>query len=67
MIDKLPQSFQTGMERSELWKEKQKKGALSVTNCLSLYLPEKINEDAVLVIRMGYNDGFSVSDILGLG
>lgn len=42
-------------------------GGLLVTNCLSLYLPEKINEDAVLLIRIGYHDGFNISTNLGLG
>jgi hypothetical protein len=36
-------------------------------NYLSLYLPKKINKDTLLVIRMGYSDGFNISDILGLG
>ncbi|EQL33188.1 hypothetical protein, variant [Blastomyces dermatitidis ATCC 26199] len=67
MIEKLPEPFQAGMKTSKLWKEEQQRGGLSVTNCLSLYLPEKINEDALLVVRMGYFDGFSISDTLGLG
>lgn len=67
MIDRLPEPFRTGMERSKLWRDEQETGGLSVTNCLSLHLPEKVNEDTFLVIRMGYRDGFNVSDMLGLG
>lgn len=67
MIDKLPEPFRTGMQTSKLWRDEQERGGLSVTNCLSLYLPKKINEDTLLVIRMGYSDGFNISDILGLG
>ncbi|KGY15774.1 hypothetical protein PABG_11435 [Paracoccidioides brasiliensis Pb03] len=47
-------------------KRSRRKGRLSVTNYLSLYLLEKFNENAVLVISVGYDDGFSVSHILGL-
>lgn len=67
MIDKLPEPFRTGMKMSKSWKDEQERGGLSVTNCLSLYLPKRINEDTLLVIRMGYADGFNISDILGLG
>jgi len=38
-----------------------------LTNCLTLHLPEKVNEGTFLVIGMGYHDGYKVSDILGLG
>lgn len=67
MIDRLPEPFRTGMEKSRQWKDEQERGGLSVTNCLSLHLPEKVNEDSFLVIRMGYWDGFKVSDLLGIG
>ncbi|PGG95594.1 hypothetical protein AJ80_09933 [Polytolypa hystricis UAMH7299] len=67
MIEKLPEPFQIGIKSSMLWREELERGGLSVTNCLSLYLPEKINEDTLLVIRMGYYDGFNVANILGLG
>lgn len=67
MIDKLPEPFQTAIKTSKLWKDETKRGGLSVTNSLCLYLPERINEDAFLVIRMGYVEGFKVSHLLGLG
>lgn len=67
MIGRLPEPFRTGMEKSRQWKDEQERGGLSVTNCLSLHLPEKVNEDTFLVIRMGYWDGFKVSDMLGIG
>lgn len=67
MIDKLPEQFRRGIETSKLWKDEHERGGLSVTNCLSLYLPEKVNEDALFVVRMGYSEGFNVSNILGLG
>ncbi|KAF9884364.1 hypothetical protein FE257_001820 [Aspergillus nanangensis] len=67
MVDKLPEQLRTGIETSKLWTEERERGGLSVTNCLSLYLPEKINEDALLVIRIGYSEGFNVSNVLGLG
>jgi hypothetical protein len=67
MIDKLPEELRVGVKNSSLWREEQRRGGLSVTNCLSLYLPEKHNQDTFLVVRMGYDDGFNFSDILGLG
>jgi hypothetical protein len=67
MIDKLPEPFKTGIQNSSQWKKEQKVGGLSGTHCLSLYLPEKVNMDAFLVIRMGYLDGFQVSHFLGIG
>lgn len=66
MVDKLPEPFRTGIEQSKLWKHEKETGGL-LTNCLALHLPEKVNEDTFLVIRMGYYDGYKVSDILGLG
>jgi hypothetical protein len=67
MVDRLPEPFRTGMQTSKLWRDEQKRGGLEVTNCLSLYLPERVNEDSLLVVRMGYRDGFNISNILGLG
>jgi hypothetical protein len=67
MIDKIPEPYCTGMKMSKLWKEEQGRGGLSVTNCLSLYLPENVNGDSLLTIRMSYYHGFHVSNILGLG
>lgn len=67
MIHKLPEPFKTGIQNSRQWKDEQKIGGLSVTNCLSLYIPEKQNTDTFLVVRMGYLDGFQISDLLGIG
>lgn len=67
MIDKLPEPFKTGIQNSKQWKDEQEIGGLSVTNCLSLYIPAKVNKDTFLVVRMGYLDGFQVSDLLGIG
>lgn len=67
MVDKLPEQFRKGIEKSKLWREEQDTGGLSITNCLSLYLPRKVNEDALLIIRMEYSEGFTISDQLGIG
>lgn len=67
MIDKLPEPFKTGIQNSGQWKNEQEIGGLSVTNCLSLYIPEKENKDTFLVVRMGYLDGFQISHRLGIG
>jgi hypothetical protein len=67
MIDKLPEQIRIGVKNSRLWRAEQRRGGLSVTNCLSLYLPEKHDQDTFLVVRMGYDDGFNLSNILELG
>jgi hypothetical protein len=66
-IEKLPEPFRSGMVRSSLWKEEEERGGLAVTNCLSMYLPETAHEDAFFVARIGYDDGFEISNIFGLG
>lgn len=67
MVDNLPEPFRTGIETAKQWAEEKVTGGLSITNCLTLHLPNKVNEDAYLVIRMGYSAGFHISDTLGLG
>lgn len=67
MVDKLPEPFRSGMKASHLWGEEEKSGGLSVTNCLSMYLPETAYEDAFFVARMGYNYGFEISNLFRLG
>jgi hypothetical protein len=67
MADKLPEPFRTGLQLSKLWREEQEQGGLSVTNCMTLYLPETVNEDTFLLIRMGYKDGYKVSHLFGFG
>ncbi|OAT12860.1 hypothetical protein BDBG_08152 [Blastomyces gilchristii SLH14081] len=64
-IEKLPESFCTGLKRSNLWKKEKETGGLEVTNCLSMYLPER-KADAFFVIMIGYDDGFNISNFLGL-
>jgi len=67
MIERLPEPLQTGTKKSKLWLSEQERGGLAITNCLSMYLPETPNEDVLLVMRLGYHDGFSISNLLGLG
>jgi hypothetical protein len=38
-----------------------------VTNCLSIYMPEKIYKDALFVVRIGYNNRWNISNLFGLG
>lgn len=66
-IVELPEPFRSGMARSSLWKKEEERGGLAVTNCLSMYLPETAYEDAFFVARIGYEDGFVISNIFGLG
>ena len=67
MTDNLPELFRTGMQTSNLWKMEQERGGLAITNCLSIYLPETANEDALLLMRIGYNNGWDISNRFGLG
>lgn len=66
-IAELPEPFRSGMARSNLWKKEEGTGGLAVTNCLSMYLPETAHEDAFFVARIGYEEGFVISHIFGLG
>ena len=59
IIVNLPEPLRTGMKMSNLWRKEKKGGGLAVTNCLSIYLPETDKEDATLVVRIGYRDGFN--------
>ena len=36
-------------------------------NCLSIHLLETLKEDAFFVVRIGYDDGVSICNLLGLG
>jgi len=67
MIENLPEPFRTGMQTSNLWRKEKERGGLAVTNCLSVYLPKKKNEDALFIVRIGYQDGFNISNMFGLG
>jgi len=52
---------------NNLWSEEEKSGGLAITNSLKIYLPVTPNEDSLLMLRLGYYQGFSISDSLGLG
>jgi hypothetical protein len=65
--EKLPELLRTGMKTSNLWKEEEEIGGLAITNCLSLYMPERRNEDALLLVRVGYKDGWNLFDMFGFG
>lgn len=67
MIESLPEPFRTGIKRSNLWQSEDDSGGLAVSNCLSIYLPETNDEDAIFVARLGYDDGFTIFDRLGFG
>ncbi|KAK2796022.1 hypothetical protein FQN50_009642 [Emmonsiellopsis sp. PD_5] len=67
MVKNLPEPFHTGMKMSSLWKEEKKRGGLAITNCLSIQLPKTLNEDALCVVRIGYDDGFRICNMFGFG
>jgi len=67
MIENLPEPFRTGMKMSNLWRKEKERGGLAVTNCLSMYLPETVGEDALFILKIGYNDGWNISNLFSLG
>jgi len=67
MIENLPEPFRTGMQTSNLWRKEKERGGLAVTNCLSMYMPKKDNEDALIVLRIGHGYGWNIFNLFGLG
>ena len=67
MIENLPEPLRSGVTTSHLWQKEGESGGLVVSNCLSMYLPETNNEDALFVARVGYDDAFTISNLLGFG
>jgi len=66
-VENLPELFRTGMKMSEGWQNDEKSGGLAITNGLKMYLPERVNEDTLLVLRLSYAQGFNIFDLFGLG
>ena len=67
MIKNLPKPFYTGIRISNLQRKETENRGLVVTNCLFIYMLKKDNEDALLVLRIGYKDGQNISNLFGLG
>lgn len=67
MVENLPEPFRTGMKMSNLWCKEKEGGGLAITNGLKIYLPIRTNEDSLLVLRLGYYQGFNIFDLFGLG
>jgi hypothetical protein len=63
----IPEPFRTGLKTSKGWTQENDRGGLAVTNGLIMFLPEASNEDSFCLMRMGYESGFNISDLLGLG
>lgn len=66
-VELLPEIFCLGMKTSNLWVNEEKTGGLSVTNCLSVYLPRTGYQDAFFITRISYDWGFHIANIFGLG
>jgi hypothetical protein len=67
MVENLPEPFRTGIKKAKGWRKEKKSGGLAITNGLKILLPERINEDSLLVLRLGYHQGFNIFDLFGLG
>lgn len=67
MIENLPEPIRGGLKTSNSWRGEEESGGLAVTNCLSLYMSEKSEEDALLIVRVGYHHGWSMANLFGFG
>ena len=67
MIENLPETFRTGVKMSNLWRKEEDRGGLAIINGLTMYLPETRNEDALFVVRLGYDDGYNIFNLFRLG
>jgi len=54
MVENLPEPFRIGMKMSNLWCKEKESGGLVITNSLKIYLPVRINEDSLLMLRLSY-------------
>lgn len=57
MIENLPEPIRGVLKTSNSWRGGKESGGLTVTNCLSIYMSEKSEEDALLIVRIGYHHG----------
>lgn len=62
MVEEIPEPLRKGIMASNLWKKERAYGG-PVTNCVTMYQPETALEDAFLVIRLGYREGFDYLDL----
>lgn len=67
MVEKVPEPFREGLMTSKLWGEEKDSGGLAITNSLKMYLPQTPKEDILVVLRLGYSEGFNIFDSFGLG
>jgi hypothetical protein len=66
-MEQLPEPFRKGMMRSDLWRdERTRNPPLDVTSCGTIFLPQ-VKADCVILLRVGYDPGFEISRLWGLG
>lgn len=66
-IESLPELFLNGLRMSWSWKQAMNEGGLAITNCLSLHIPKLTNNDAIFQIKLDYDSGWKLLQLLGLG
>jgi hypothetical protein len=64
-IQNLPEFFLNGMKMSRSWQESR--GNFATAKCITLYMPRATNHDAVFNIKLDYNSGWKLLDMLGMG
>ena len=69
-IENLPDTFCTGLKRSNLWSEESMHGGLAITNGVTILLPASskgTQKDGFFVARLGFDEAWAISKSLGLG
>ena len=67
IIKNLSKPFRTRIKISNLWRKEEESGGLVVTNCLSIYMPETLKEEALFILRVGHNNRWNIFNLFGLG
>jgi hypothetical protein len=55
------------MKTCNLWRKENDSGGLAVSNCIMLYLSKTNNEDLLFLVKLSYDDGFNICNLLGFG
>lgn len=62
-METLPEPFRSAIGMSNGWAEQT--GVPWVKDCLTIILPEIVNQDGYVVMRISYDIGFEISKLYG--
>ena len=63
----LPPLFYNGLRESFSWGAELETGSSTSTECVALHIPKVYNEDAIFRIKLSYDSGWAIMQLLGLG